>query len=60
MVKANAALPPLVELGHDIFGDKHRMSGTTDQLVFFRLALGSHQGQNRAAVWRCDRDPTAT
>ncbi len=60
LAQANPALPPLVELGHDIFGDEHSMSGATDQLVFFGLTLGRHQRQNRAAVWRCDRHPSAT
>src|SRR5260370_15279133 len=60
MVKTNATLPPLLELGHNIFGDKHSISGAADQLVFFGFMFGSHQSENRAAVWRRDPDPTAT
>ena len=59
MVKANSALLPLVVLGHDVFGNKHSMSGAPNQLVFLGFATGSNKRDNRVAIWRCDRHPTA-
>ena len=60
MVKANPALPPLLELGDNIFRNQHSMSATANQFIFFRLALGSNQRQNRAAIGRRHRHPTAS
>ena len=52
VMKANPAPLPLIELGHDVFRNQHSIPAMANQLVFFGLALGRNQGENRVAVRR--------
>jgi hypothetical protein len=58
-VKANPSCLPLVNLGHNIFGHQHGVPAAANQLVFRRVALGSNQRENRAAIRRRDCHPTS-
>src|SRR5258708_13033314 len=42
-VKADAALGPFEELGGDVFRDEDDLRGATDELVLFRIGLGSDE-----------------
>src|SRR6185312_16317937 len=56
----NSALLPLLELCSDVFSNQHCMPRAANQLVFFRVALGSNQGENDVAIRRRDGDPAPT
>ena len=60
ILKANPALPPFLELGHDVFGDKSNVCGPSNQLVLFRVGLGRHQRQVRSAFGRGNGYPAAS
>src|SRR5258708_18859730 len=42
-VKADPALGPLLEIGHNIFGNKNNVPGTANELVFLRVGLRSDE-----------------
>jgi hypothetical protein len=58
-MEANALLAPFIELGGNIFGYQHRMSGPANQFVFLGIALGSNQRENCVAIRRCHGNPAA-
>src|SRR5437016_10605588 len=59
MTKPNPALTPSVEFGSDIVGNKYRLSRTTDELIFFRLGLGSDEREQRGAIRRANQNEAA-
>jgi hypothetical protein len=60
MMKANPPLTPLLEFGIDILGNKNHLPGLTDELVFFRVRLGSDKRQDRRAIRRGNRHPATS
>src|SRR5260370_26016577 len=59
MTKANPGFMPGVEFGSDIFGNKYGLSRATDELIFFRLGLGSDERKQRGAIWRGNQNKAA-
>ena len=60
MMKTNPSLTPVLELGVDILSNKNNLPGSTDELVFLRVGLGSDKRQDRGAIRRGNRDPATS
>ena len=56
-VKTDPALAPLLEIAHDIFGNKNSVSGPPDELVFFGVRRWSDKHKECRAVRRSNRYP---
>src|SRR5882757_9490496 len=59
MEKTHPAAAPQIVGGMNVFGDKRNLRVPADQLVVLRAALGGDHRQDRAAVGRRNRHPSA-
>ncbi len=57
MMKAKAALAPLVELGGHILGHKNDVSASADELVFVGVGAGRNKRKDGDAIRRGNRYP---
>src|SRR5580704_6166266 len=59
MEKADPAAPPQLEGSIDIFGDERYLGIPAYELIVFRAAFGSDEGENRTAIRRGHGHPAS-